>query len=400
MYGILARAAVGTIAVAAVATVGPYSAQTAQAAAAPVKVDVPCSAAALASDVTSASSGETLSLAPACVYLLVAGLPVISQDLTIAGNGATLKRSLAPGTPAFTILEVDAGTVALSRLNFRNGRGAIVVNNIGNVMVSGGTFTGNAATDGGAIADNSALDGLTVKGATFIGNTATNGGAIFDFSAVGATVTDSTFFGNHAINGGAIFADPDVETSLSGIVAHGNSATAGGGIYNVTNVAVTNSRIWDNRASGQGGGLYNSGAQPGQAQVTSTVLRGNSAQDGAGAYNADGIVSFSDSMISGNYARASGGGLYDSGDPRGQLGNLSLTDSQVTGNHARASGGGIYNDSGEVDAASTRIAVNTAAAGGGIDTHGAVTVTLTASTVIKNIPDNCEPPGSITGCAN
>jgi len=398
MQGTLARAAAGTVAVAAVATVGPYSAQAAQAAAAPVTVDVPCSAAALASDVGSASSGETLSLAPGCVYLMTAGLPVVSQDLAIAGNGATLERSSAPGTPAFTILQVDSGTVAVSRLNFRNGRGAIVVNNIGDVTVSGGTFTGNAATDGGAIADNSALDGLTVKGATFTGNTATNGGAIFDFSAVGATVTDSTFSGNHAANGGAIFTDPDVQTSLSGIVAHGNSATTGGGIYNVTNVALSSSRIWGNHASGQGGGLYNSGAQPSQAQVTSTVFRGNSAQDGAGAYNADGMLSFSDSMISGNEARASGGGIYDSGDPRSELGSVNLKDSEVTGNHAGAAGGGIYNDGGEVDAAGTRIAVNIAAAAGGIADHGTVTVKLTGATVINNMPDNCEPAGSITGC--
>jgi len=136
--------------------------------------------------------------------------------------------------------------VAVSGLNFRNDRGAIVVNNIGDVTVSGGTFTGNAATDGGAIADNSAL----------------------------------------------------------------------------------------------------------------------------------------------------------SGDPRSELGSVNLKDSEVTGNHAGAAGGGIYNDGGEVDAAGTRIAVNTAAAAGGIADHGTVTVKLTGATVIKNMPDNCEPAGSITGCSS
>jgi predicted outer membrane repeat protein len=398
MHGILARAAAGTMAVATVATAGPCSAQAAQAAAAPGTVDVPCSAAALASGMSSARSGETLRLTPACVYLLTAGLPVISQDLTITGNGATLERSSAPGTPAFTILQVNSGTVTLSSLNFRNGRGAIVINNVGVVTVRGGIFTGNTAADGGAIADYSALDGLTVSGATFTGNTATNGGAIFDFSTVGATVAHSTFSGNHATNGGAIFADPDVETSLSGIVAHDNSATTGGAIFNVTSIAVTKGRISDNQASGQGGGLYNSGVQPAQAQLTGTVIRGNSARDGAGVYNADGLVSLTGSMISGNNARASGGGIYNLGDPRGQLGNVNLKGSEITGNQAGAAGGGIYNNLGEVDAASTRIAVNVASAGGGIADYGTAIVRLTGSAVIKNRPDNCQPARSVPGC--
>jgi hypothetical protein len=51
-----------------------------------------------------------------------------------------------------------------------------------------------------------------------------------------------------------------------------------------------------------------------------------------------------------------------------------------------------------VDAASTRIAVNSAAAAGGIADHGAATVKLTSSTVIDNTPSNCEPVGSIAGC--
>ena len=44
-----------------------------------------------------------------------------------------------------------------------------------------------------------------------------------------------------------------------------------------------------------------------------------------------------------------------------------------------------------------RVLDNTAAAGGGIANQGG-TVTLTGTRVAGNIPDNCEPPGTIPGC--
>ena len=40
---------------------------------------------------------------------------------TIAGHGATLQRSTAPGTPQFAIIQVDSGGLTVSDLNFRNG---------------------------------------------------------------------------------------------------------------------------------------------------------------------------------------------------------------------------------------------------------------------------------------
>lgn len=397
MFRNLTRTTARIAVAAAVATAGLGAAGPARAAS--EVADVPCSAAALINSMNSASSGQTLSLASGCVYRLTAGLPVVSEDLVITGNGATLERSLLPGTPAFTILEVDVGTVAISGLSFRNGRGAIAVNDIGNVTVEGGTFVGNTAAEGGAIDDNSALAGLAVNDATFIRNTAVYGGAIFDFSSVGATITDSAFFGNRAVDGGAIFADPDVDTFISGVVIHGNSATAGGGIYNVTSVVVTSSQISGNRAVRQGGGLYNAGTEPGTAEVTGTVFLRNTARDGAGIYNDDGIVSIADSAMSGNQASASGGGIYNIGDHRGQVGSVTLTASEIIRNDAGAHGGGIYNNAGQVAAAATRIIRNTAAGGGGIGDNGTATVTLTNSAVLENRPDNCEPAASIAGCA-
>ena len=62
-----------------------------------------------ASAMTSATAGETLRLARSCQYVLTAALPEVSQDLTIEGNGATLERSTAAGTPDFAIITVTGG---------------------------------------------------------------------------------------------------------------------------------------------------------------------------------------------------------------------------------------------------------------------------------------------------
>ena len=53
-----------------------------------------------------------------------------------------------------------------------------------------------------------------------------------------------------------------------------------------------------------------------------------------------------------------------------------MSDTQITGNRAASGGGGNYDDGTEA------------------------TVTLTKSSLARNKPDNCEPPGSITGCTH
>jgi predicted outer membrane repeat protein len=78
-----------------------------------------------------------------------------------------------------------------------------------------------------------------------------------------------------------------------------------------------------------------------------------------------------------------------------------VTTSTLSGNHAAGHGGGIYNqDSVSLTVAGTHITGNRApGGGGGIFVDGPDgTVTLTSSPVTGNKPDNCEPPGSITGC--
>src|ERR1700680_4832051 len=119
------KAAARTVAAGAAVAVSLGSAQAALAAPAPAALQVPCITSVLAADIAGGVSGQTLSLVPSCHYQLTAALPVISKNLTIQGNGATIERSYIPGTPDFSILTVTSGAVlVLNDLNLRNGDSA------------------------------------------------------------------------------------------------------------------------------------------------------------------------------------------------------------------------------------------------------------------------------------
>ena len=141
---------------------------------------------------------DTIELATNRTYTLTVinndtnGLPVIGSDgghkLVIHGNGATLQRSTAGGTPAFRIFQIGTGAdVTIDRLTIMNG----------NQNVSGG--------EGGGIDNNHAT--LTITNSTLSGNSATTGGGIlnsgFDGSAtlsIGGTVLNAGGSGANIFN--------------------------------------------------------------------------------------------------------------------------------------------------------------------------------------------------------
>ena len=396
-------------------------------------VNVPCNASALAADISGGASGQTLNLAPGCIYQLTAALPTVGQDLTITGNGATLARSKAAGTPQFTILQADAGTLTVGNVNFTNGNGAISAYGQASLTVSGGAFTGNSAADGGAISAATGSGNLSVTGAAFIGNTATDaggaintseasgtttvsddrftgnsatnaGGAIYDFNVTGAQISGSRFTRNQSAYGGAIVDNSLSGEALNGVIALSNSASAdGGAVYSIyASTSVANSSFLGNQAGALGGGVYQgflNNSIMGMSLTSSAVL-GNSAQSGGGIYSQDQTLQLSGSVLRDNHATADGGGIYNDGDPNG-YDTVTMGSSNVSHNSAGGNGGGVYN-TGELDASSSWVVYNTAASdGGGIydGPGGFDVVNLTSSGVFHNRPDNCAPPGSVTSCS-
>lgn len=389
---------------------------------------VPCRTQALARAVSGAANGATLSLAKRCRYVLTAALPTVARDLTINGHGSTLHRSAMAGTPAFTILTITAGTVTLNHLSFTNGNGAITVDNLAKLNVRGGVFRGNTAANGGAIEN---LDSTVVQatGVSFIGNKATgDGGAMYVFTAlgdeitnckflwntaagyggafsewsIGTGITDSTFRGNKAATGGAL-AFNDEFSGITGTVVEDNSATGdGGGIADSSGghpVSILNSKIIGNRAGGSGGGLDEESGSYGR--VTNTTIAGNSATKGGGINDGDNAYTlYTDDKIYGNYASGDGGGIALSNGHHFPL-TSSFAGGTISGNYAGDRGGGLYTQD-PLKVSGTAINANQAGDdGGGIFDDGAgATVMLTNSSPMCNEPENCGPPGSISGCTD
>lgn len=272
----------------------------------------------------------------------------------------------------------------------------------------GGTFTANSTGYGGAIFASGPESAVTVDGATFTGNKAAYGGAIFDGDVFGIVVTDSKFYFNTAKYGGAIYNGSLTGESLARVVLRGNQASAdGGGIYSTySQVTLEGGQLAGNRATGRGGGIYqqsvSDGPDPAGIELTGTDLLGNSARQGGGIYASASVVTVKGGKISGNRASASGGGIFNAGDPGGTFGTLALISSALTGNSARLQGGAIYNE-GHLTAAGTPFTFNLAAAGGAIYDHdsfgpGTATGTLTNSPMHHNSPGNCEPANTVMGC--
>ena len=383
-------------------------------------VKVPCRAAALTAAISGASSGETLSLATSCTYRVAAALPPILGSLTIKGNHATIEGQDA-GTPDFAILtvggrsETAVGTLAVSCLNISGGapginllNGAVSVNGgrfSGNataiestfdttLRVSGAAFTDNTGTDGGAIYGTGSVDvrdsaftrnSAQLGGAVYLqfgtqeitrcqfsGNTATDaGGGLYDDGQV--TMARSTFYSNHARIGGAVTVfDPEVAgLDVKGSAFVANTAQTGGAIYNYDGLTATSSVFTANRAT-QGGAVD----QDWYATLTGDVFTRNTATASGGGMYAGYHTMVHDSAFALNTAGSRGGAIYNGLSSLDFGGPLVVSRSSITGNSAGIDGGGIFNHA----------------------TLGA-TAGIAGTTVTGNLPDNCAPPGAISGCA-
>jgi len=419
MHGRFIRAAAPAV-MAGALTIGLWAAPGALAAARGT-VAVPCSASALTSAFSSATSGGTLALATWCHYDLTAPLPAITGKLTILGDGATIARSAAAGVPDFAILTVGGPpnyankTVRITNLNVSNGAPGIYLAS-GTLFVTGGTFSGNTTA-----IDSDFYTALTVSGATFTDNTGKWGGAILGSDTV--KLSNSVFTGNSAQLGGAVYVQFGKQT-VSDCRFVDNSATyAGGGLYDDGKVTMTGSTFTGNQAS-VGGAVSVFDPTFASLAVTRSVFTANSAQIGGAIYNYDGLTATGstftanhatqggaidqdwyatltgdnftrnsasarggamfggyNTVVNGttftrNRARTDGGAIDNGLGSLGFAGPLTITGGSITGNSAGTDGGGIFND----------VAVRATAA-------------VSSTTLASNQPDNCAPSRAVSGCA-
>ena len=265
---------------------------------------VPCTAAGLVNAFASTSSGGTITLASGCSYTLTVqdnaidgatALPVITGDVTVIGNGATIARATDAGTAPFRLLDVaGGGSLHISDVTLKNGLpptattptsgwGGGAINSHGSLDVSHVSFDHNVSpshsgTSGGAI-DSSGQ--LNVVDSTFTNNTAQEGGAIF--AQATTTISDTTFDNNTATDyGGGAIVSAAGTTTVSGSTFANNVAVdttgytlGGGAIDNDDVIAVTNSTFFNNQGGSNGGGAIQNF---GTASVTSSTMSGNTSK--------------------------------------------------------------------------------------------------------------------------
>ncbi|MHB1570521.1 MAG: hypothetical protein ACYC0H_15155, partial [Solirubrobacteraceae bacterium] len=270
--------------------------------------------ASLAGAITLANSDpgtDTVVLGAGCTYTLTSvnnywygpnGLPAISSDVTIEGNGATITRS--PFAPDFRLFFVGADPASPDTLGYASpGPGRLTLRDVtlsGGIAQGGGSDRGGGGAGmGGAIFSQGfvAIDHSTVTG-----NLA-QGGASTEMSVAGGSGggigtgagTNGGGFGTGSFGGGA-GGSGGGDTTGGGGGGGGFATTEGGG-------AATQSS-----PPGQGGGpqtgLGGAGGAP-----TGVNTSGGAPGDGAGGGGGGGIVTGSPT----NFAAGGAGGAFGEG---------------------------------------------------------------------------------------
>ncbi len=249
---------------------------------------------------------------------------------------------------------------------------------------AGGRPQGNfSSTDGPARGGGlySTTGVLAVSGGTVANNSAQSAGfgfALFGggvYNAGNATFTGTAAHDNKAIQGGGLFNDPNGTLTLTDSTVSTNSAEQGAGIDNAGAATLSGSTVSDNSATGDGGGVSNSGT----LTVTNSSLSGNKAAEGSGGglANFSGAVTLNGSTVSGNSAAGDGGGgIFNQG-------TAALTNSTVSGNSDDFVGGGIAN-AGQLDLLNVTVANNSAGGGGGLFNSAQDQPTTLANSLFAN----------------
>ena len=150
-----------------------------------------------------------------------AGLPTITSQITIEGNGATIARQ--GDAPAFILMDAQ-GDLTLESLTLSGGSGGLF--NFGKLSIKKSTISGNSANSGGGVINFYGT--ATIENSTISGNTANSGGGILNYGG-SITITNSTVSGNTANTGGGIWNPQAFYQGFysSGTVTLKNSVIAG-----------------------------------------------------------------------------------------------------------------------------------------------------------------------------
>ena len=303
---------------------------------------------------------------PDPVTITVASTIVFTAESVLDGGGlVTLS-----GGGAARILYLDSGydrttpRLTVQRLTFRDGSsppggddtavgGGAIYRDGGSLTVLDCTFLDNRAPSPGQDIAGGAIYGfgggdIIISGCSFTGNQASNGGAVGSLNG-DVTLINSSFTHNAATGtegnpghggcGGAIYMDGrDERTSICGTtISHNRAGAIGGGFFRVSNdhsgtFTMDRTTVDSNEvtavADGNAGGLYLQGLR---LTVTNGTISRNRAFYNGGIWIHTCEVELTNVTISGNEAFGSnGGGIWLSGNPTGTVLNCTLADNHAT----------------------------------------------------------------------
>ncbi len=200
------------------------------------------------------------------------GLPIITDPLTLTGNGFEIRRD--PAAPDFRLIEQDG-----------EGLAQLTLEDV--TLLNGSLPSGN----GGAIYGGWANDPLTLRNVTVSGSHAEQGGGLHLGYGTYVAIYDS-----HILD---------------------NSADIGGGIYSLgANLFMLNTTVSGNSAANRGGGIQNDdGLYTGFLALRQSTVEGNVAPVGAGISSIGTYINtfVTNSTVSGNIADTGAGGIHVAG---------------------------------------------------------------------------------------
>jgi hypothetical protein len=139
---------------------------------------------------------------------------------------------------------------------------------------------------------------------------------------------------------------------------------------------------------GNGGGIFK---KSGVLTLTDSTVSGNTGSGGGGIYEGSGTLTLTDCTVAGNTASNFGGGIEVSS------GTATLTDCTVTGNSS-PSGGGLFNFAGTTTLIDCTVAGNSAGNGSGLwNNRGSVTI---GNSIVSGNTSSGDIDGSYSGSHN
>jgi hypothetical protein len=285
------------------------------------------------------------------------GLCSLIEAIVNANDDAATHADCGAGSGADTI-ELPAAathTVTSRSASYYGSTGLPTITSQITIEGNGGKIAGKKNARFRLFAVESSGD-LTLQNVIVSGGSQHYGGAIFNYGTL--TVNYSTITGSKAGLGGGVFNGAAAALNIYASTISKNTAFYGGGIYDYSGaVSVSYSTITGNKAFIDGGGVYE---RLGSLTVGySTISKNTSGRDGAGVHNRDSYSTISYSTISGNRAGwlSYGGGIYD------RSSTTSIENSTLSGNKATY-GGGIFNRA-TLTVSNSTVAKNSAFDGGG-----------------------------------